>query len=314
MTGFAIVGCSMWTSLGPAPHAMAAARARLSRASPVGIQVTDGDAGTFDIAGHAVRTAWGYAGLGRRVALAIPALEGLVEQLPTLTTGRASMVWLAPGVRGLGPALTAAHAGGRWASVVCVPEAPDGLVHALSEVQAQLDAGIERVVLGVVDTAVDAPRLVELEAEGRLKGPSNPVGMMPGEAAVCFACVRREAADRPLAFIEHWASAADYGALALAGPAARWVFSPLNGEEPIAREWARLVVRWQLDHVWHLATSFGDTQAAHGALAMAWAIAAWQRRYAKADRALAVTAGPSGPRGGVWLSAPPQELDGHEQG
>ncbi len=137
------------TALGASDTAFAAARARLSRPAPLGLEVEDPLGEPTELAGHPIVGAYGFAGLGRRVALARPALDEVLARLPASASAqRVGLVVAGPGVGGLSRPLSEA-----WRfhvvmdlGVAADPEDPSGplargdaaFVQALDEAQALL--------------------------------------------------------------------------------------------------------------------------------------------------------------------------------
>ena len=70
---------------------------------------------------------------------------------------------------------------------------------------------------------------------------------------------------------------------------------------------ADVLVRWRCEHVWHPVRAFGDTFGAHGALGLAWAVAALRRGYAPSPTA-AVFSGDADGATAIWVQAMPAEV------
>lgn len=300
------------TALGASDTAFAAARARLSRPAPLGLEVEDPLGEPTELAGHPVVGAYGFAGLGRRVALARPALDEVLARLPAPASAqRVGLVVAGPGVGGLSRPLSEAwrfHVV-RDLGVAADPEDPSGpltrgdaaFVQALDEAQALLASrSVDRVVVVAVDAGCEPSRVEALEGADRLKSPDNPVGLAPGDAAVVL--LVGAAPTGALAQLGPWASAGAPAQAAARGPACAWVLSSLNGEEPSARAFADVLVRWRSEQVWHPARAFGDTFGAHGALGVAWAVVAFRRGYAPAP-ICAAFAGDAEGATAVWVRA-----------
>jgi 3-oxoacyl-[acyl-carrier-protein] synthase-1 len=187
------------------------------------------------------------------------------------------------------------------------------------------DPEVQRVLVLAADSYLDTMTLEWLAGQDRLKGPGNPVGLMPGEAGACLLLERPEVAERrgaPVrAVVEGVGVAkeahdlfsgepnrglglAEAASLALASangprPLHGDVIADLNGEEWRALELAgaRLLLDDVLDRDCPLrlpAVSLGDVGAASGAVALAVAAQAFARGYATADQALVTSSSDHG--------------------
>lgn len=315
----AILDVAARTALGASDTAFAAARARLSRPTPLGLEVEDPLGEPSALVGHPVADAQFFGGLGRRVALARPATEEVLARLAQGSGGRAlrlGLVVASPGVEGLAPALatsghfTAVRSHGvgfdRDDPAATLARGDATLVQALEDARALLTGRVvDRVVLVAVDAGCERDRVEALEAADRLKSPDNPVGLAPGDAAVVLLLGADVAG--ALARVGPWAAAGSPAQSAAKGPASTWVLSSLNGEEPSARAFADVLVRWRCEHVWHPVRAFGDTFGAHGALGLAWAVAALRRGYAPSPTA-AVFSGDAEGATAIWVQAMPVEV------
>ncbi len=199
-----------------------------------------------------------------------------------------------------------------------------GIVEAAAEAAHQIDSGgLERCIVGGIDSCVEPDALVAAVRQGALKTAVSPVGFMPGEAAAFFLLERLEpaAARRaPVrAVLEGMALAEGEGrrpsgppslgaglARAVAesiaaangsGTPAGLLLGDLNGDVFRAMEWGYAVVRLARVFragdlpLWLPAVSIGEVGAATGAVSVAMGVRAWERNYAPADHLL------------IWLSS-----------
>jgi 3-oxoacyl-[acyl-carrier-protein] synthase-1 len=198
---------------------------------------------------------------------------------------------------------------------------------ALARAAADLRAGqADFAVVGAVDSLLHAPLLSSLLAEGRLKSPARPAGLIPGEGAAVLLlergpdAARRRA--RPLASLgtvslQNEAEAIGPGQPIRAEAAARAiravlaenggpgrihrVIADLTGERWRSLEWAMVETRclgelpadWQL---WHPADCLGDTGAASALANVVLAVRAFARRYGGSDGIMISAASAAGQR------------------
>lgn len=175
---------------------------------------------------------------------------------------------------------------------------------------------VDVALVGAVDSRLRRKALAAMKEEGRLRGPKNPAGVIPGEAAA-FVVLQPEGAGRALATLdgtgvaEEATAGTDEGnraeGLSLALRKAReaapklesrpLVVCDLNGERYRTLEWGLVNVRVMGDvrsipggpassDLWHPADCIGDTGAASGGVCLVWAVTAMRKRYARANRAL----------------------------
>jgi 3-oxoacyl-[acyl-carrier-protein] synthase-1 len=223
---------------------------------------------------------------------------------------------------------------GRWPGrvrLVSVSTGHTGLAEAFKNcVSALTRHEAELALVGAVDSLLDDDTINSLKAAGRLKHPQAPTGLMPGEAAVLFQVGRTSTAERSLGSIDaigfsreqrHLVSGsashgkALYAAIAEAGakggwpgPDAPWILADHNGEAYRANEWGfvlhRLVAgdrRFAETKASFPSMFFGDTGAASAAVAVANALAAWDRDYAIAPRCCVVSSADAAPRSAVLV-------------
>src|SRR5690606_38145765 len=73
----------------------------------------------------------------------------------------------------------------------CVPAGSTGLFHALAAADAMLERrDVDRVVVLSIDSLLDTLTLEWLASAQRLKTPSVPAGLMPGEAGAALLLAR----------------------------------------------------------------------------------------------------------------------------
>jgi 3-oxoacyl-[acyl-carrier-protein] synthase-1 len=204
------------------------------------------------------------------------------------------------------------------------------VAHAVDWIQA----GREQFVLvGGVDSYLDAATLERLDEAGRLHSDQNRDGFIPGEGAAFCLLTSLDTAARlrlePFAIVLTPASTTEpfpftsdgvctgqgltealRAALAAADNAkADWTLCDMNGESFRAAEWIYAYLRTGRQHadpleLWHPADCYGDIGAASGAVLTTLAIAAWRRNYARGNRALVWTSSDGHERSAVVLEAP----------
>lgn len=185
-----------------------------------------------------------------------------------------------------------------------------GIAIALRSARELLESGADQVLLLAVDSYVDLGSPDWLAGTGRLK-TSDGGAVIPGEAAVALVLAHQGDGPRVLA-VAHEARAADAdGAWPDEPPTARgrrWkavfdrcrsaagaalarsdAYVDLDGEAWRSAAWGDLLARtsdrWTATKLWTPVESFGETGAASGALAIALALRAWARGYARSDHA-----------------------------
>ena len=192
----------------------------------------------------------------------------------------------------------------------------------------------DRVVVGAVDSLIDADLLEVLHDADRLKTPEVPTGTTPGEASA-FLCLERDEADAlasptilaRLGAIgsgqtqdhrtsDHPPSGAAWAAAGLAALGSAGG-QPLllvqhNGESHSAQEWGQALVHLQQSHAamrfavsWYPGVAFGDVGTAFSPLAMVLACRAWARRHAPSSTAMVMAGSDVGLRAAIRLDAPP---------
>lgn len=218
------------------------------------------------------------------------------------------------------------------ANVRVVDQGPSGTAVAVQQASSELwRAGFERVLVLAVDSLLDPEALRMLDEEGRLKVGDNPVGLMPGEAGVCF-LLEQEGSSRqrgaaPLALVTGVATALERNhlyaghtsqgegltaclreVLARGPHLARFegdLYSDLNGEEWRAREWGTALIRLEDElrapDVHLPCVSVGDVGAASGALGVCLSVHAFTRGHSRTAQALVVSSSPWGTVGCLRL-------------
>ena len=197
-----------------------------------------------------------------------------------------------------------------------------GVAEALQRAWADLSSNlIDVAVIGAIDTLLEEDTLRWLAETKRLKDANHPVGVLPGEGAaflaVELASAARRRALRPLGLLEAfgtghephpWVSGetplgdglaqAILSARGAEAPAeAPWLVSDHAGDAYSVSDWGHALSRLttkdatfaKLD-VWYPAISFGDTDAAYGAIATCMVLRGFQRAYAPAGRAVIAAA------------------------
>lgn len=313
---------------------------------PLGTDGFEGDARLLQLMVMAMRDLGagcspdGWSGTRSYLALPDPARWGAadsagqdasrVAELRAAVPDRSASLWrqLSAALDPLGlPPLHAVHAIGQT-----------GFHRAVAQAARDLRAGeVRRCLVGAVDSLLDADGLAELEEAGRLKTPSDPAGLQPGEAAG-FVLLESDGDDsgasagalavvRALAFSreEHtrFADGAPTGrgiAAALLDAARHvpdkselpwWIVSDHNGEPYRAMDWGNALVHLEAGHRIRLtestlfpASALGDTGAAGGVVALSMAALAFTRGYAPSRVAALVSCGDGGERSALVCQAP----------
>ncbi len=332
----AITGLGMISSVGNGAAASCAAiRAGISRPGPLPITVLDRDGlDAIQVTGHPVPLARGFEGLAVHALLAGHALGDLARTVGLASLGqdaweRTALLVCVSRERAEEPSGWDEQLA--WALPRMIPEASGlpldparisvshaghaGVLIAVRQAMAALDARqVDRAIVLGVDSLVGEEDAAWFAAEGRLKLPDQPVGLMPGQAAGAVLLEPERAGRRPgapaLATIADVAVApvrpfraddldSDGAAVARAILAARGglpgpfaLYADQNGETWRAREWGMALTRLAganaaEDLLVSLpAFELGDTGAASGAIAIALAVRSFVRRYARAPRAL----------------------------
>jgi 3-oxoacyl-[acyl-carrier-protein] synthase-1 len=212
-----------------------------------------------------------------------------------------------------------------------------GVAEAIVEAVKDLSAGVVgAAVVGGADSLLDEDTLAWLGNTFRLKTPENPMGLQPGEAGAFFVIENASDANahrgRPLGFVRAvsmgketktlllgerspgvaltdtiLAATEAGGGAAKASPA--WIVTDQNGENYRGAEWGHAAMLLAMrspafgrTEVWYPASSYGDTGAASGAVALCMVIRAFSRNYAQGDSALLVSSSDGDLRAALFLS------------
>lgn len=193
---------------------------------------------------------------------------------------------------------------------------------------------LDTAIVGGVDSMLDEDTLTWMEETGRLKTPSVPAGVEPGESAAFFLVETAENARRRKAEELCQATAVNVGVekmsqldgqesrgeglaatienlLANLEPDQRepiWFILGQNGEKFRGVEWGFAELRllskgfkFDQSERWFPAESFGSTGAASGALSVCVALEAFRRRYNPASSAVVALTGDGTERGALML-------------
>lgn len=195
---------------------------------------------------------------------------------------------------------------------------------------------VDLAIVGGVDSWIDESSLLWLERRKRLKSPTMPVGLQPGEAAG-FLLIEKDHRAKlrnaaPLAVLQsvtleqeshpHLTAEASTGkALAkvlshsaeLAGWSPErppWLVVDQNGETYRAMEWGYTLSHLIDEHpafkqptLWYSVASVGDTGAASGIVQASMALQAFARNYAPARRVAVLSSAEAGQRACMLLGA-----------
>ena len=271
----------------------------------------------------------------RLVEIALPAIREAVESAGL--SPRSGEIGLFVGIdagedpepleRALRPVVTPAcrvfetHAAGRAAGLLALEDAS----------RAIAEDRIDTAIVGGVDSWIRAPVLRRLDAAGILRSASNPQGLIPGEAAgfvvldrndkarnrgaeALARCLSAATAEEPTAGTDDpnqgvgLTTALREAASAAGGfEVPPLVVCDLNGDRYRASEWSLAAIRTLgtlhgVLPLWHPADCIGDPGAASGIVNIVWAVAAFAKGYASADRALIWGASEGPARGAAVLA------------
>jgi 3-oxoacyl-[acyl-carrier-protein] synthase I len=358
---FAVTGLGMITSVGPdAVRACAAIRAGMSRprelpAAPLLVDPASGEEAA--ILAHPVDGVTnGFVLVGAWMSLALECLDDLVTYaaLPApedvVFWGRTGLLVVVPsdllGRFGEGgddlAALELAYLAplvAQWkrpleqTATALVPAGNAGGIAAIERAVALLgQRACERVIVLAADSFVDSLSLDWLAETRRLKGPDNPVGLSPGEAASCILleslAVAKHRQGRVEAFVEGVAlsrqdrtqsnakglSAAIRACLAQAQAqdgtpcTGMALVSDIDGQPWRAQELGAVMVDCADllpgARVSAPATSLGHTGGASALVGACVTVRSFVRGYAHARRALVVASSEAGQVGAVCFSDP----------
>jgi len=180
-----------------------------------------------------------------------------------------------------------------------------------------------------IDSLLDIQTLGYLERSERLKSPSSPRGVTPGEASVCLVLQAEEmvisTASKMYCAIEGISTAIESAPVSSEAPCvgegltiaiyealemAKWhkdnvdqVYCDSNGEVYRAHEWMLALCRTLSDPVvTHPADCIGDVGAAFSPLLIGMAAIALDRGYAKSDKILVFCSSDFGARGSACIA------------
>jgi 3-oxoacyl-[acyl-carrier-protein] synthase-1 len=348
-----ITAREMVTSLGfDAPSSCAAIRAGLSRPSPLDYfaSIDEDTNEKVKVVGHAIAGFTdGFNMVGRWLRLAHGALDALRPSVPLADDAafwsRTGLLVIVPAPNTprfrneddaepeaaidsafITPLLRRLKAPFAANAVAIGGYGPAALGTTLGRASGWLSrALVERVLIVAVDSLLDPLTLNWLASAHRLKTEDDPMGLMPGEAAVALllendAAARRRSAHlwgrleafatarEPNPFAEEkqnsgrGLAAAIHEVLSATVPKgsafAGDIYSDHNGEQWRALEWGlavhRLVGVVDASNVHHPAVSLGDVGAASGAVALCCALHDQWRNFAAEPISLVVSSSESG--------------------
>jgi 3-oxoacyl-[acyl-carrier-protein] synthase-1 len=193
-------------------------------------------------------------------------------------------------------------------------DGPSGWLRLVQRHQSETAPG--PAIIAAVDSLLEEAQLLQLHAEKRLKTTADPVGLMPGEAAVAFLLdgrLKSKAEIGTIGFAPAESTEQSYSPesgsrlaqlieqtgvlVGWPGDGPPWIFSDQNGEAVRGQLWGSAVhrlnrtVAFREAELWHPAASFGDTGVASPAVAVAMAMGAWARGYEVGETCCVVAAG-----------------------
>jgi 3-oxoacyl-[acyl-carrier-protein] synthase I len=338
-----ITGLGMSSSLGNVVTASAAARAGIAAAMELDdFLVHDADGAEEKATGHPVAAANGFQGRAKLLCLAWSALDDLLQNddLRALDLERTGLILAMPdldGRREEAPPSPRSFGRGLCADLVRYANLPvpkagwsdhadgaTGFIRAIAEASTALrSARWQHAIVGAVDSLLDPIALGWLDRAGRLKTPTKPDGLQPGEGSAFLLLERNDAAERRgrailgtvggTAVGTSLAEAAS-GALAsslAAGRGKAWLISDHNGEYQRATELGNAIARLtrsapalNASAPWFPAKSFGDTGAASPAFGACLAVRSFVRKYAAGTSAIVAASAAGGGGAAVRIDAP----------
>jgi 3-oxoacyl-[acyl-carrier-protein] synthase-1 len=208
---------------------------------------------------------------------------------------------------------------------------------AIEQAMSDITAGkLDRCIVEGLDSFLDIETLEWLHKNQRLKTEENTVGLQPGEAGAClllekYGVARQRRAD-VLAVVTATGTDFESDYLLTGRPALgqglvravsqllskirgqelkpKWIVTDQNGEPYRAYEWGHALVRLSVTYpslreasLWYPATSFGDTGAASGGVAICSVVRAFMRHYAVASDVIITSSSDRGERTALYLTA-----------
>lgn len=213
-----------------------------------------------------------------------------------------------------------------------------GAAEAICEACKDLHEGrVEAAIIGGVDSLLEEDTLVWLESTSRLKTPSVPAGLQPGEAGAFLLLETAQGAKtrggRLFGVVQDVRLGKESKSLLSGDPPTGtgltevltgimggagwqdiipvWLITDQNGEPYRATEWGNTIVRlvarsraFTEPMLWHPAASVGETGAASGAVSLCIAARAFTRGYAPARTVAVLSSADSSLRAAVLIKMP----------
>ena len=207
----------------------------------------------------------------------------------------------------------------------------EAIISAVNDIR---NGDVSQAIVGGCDSLVEERVLKQLGDAGRLKGPDLAVGLEPGEASA-FVVIRRNDSrsdSSVLAYVEGFSQSrepAPFGAgepptglghfesinqLAISMNRPEdflgWIIHDRNGEVYRAKDWGMTYTRlgefyasMRKSFEWSPASTFGDTGAASGGVALCMAVRAFNRGYNPYSRAIISSASDCGGRSALQIGS-----------
>jgi len=211
-----------------------------------------------------------------------------------------------------------------------------GVAEVIHKAIEDLSSGqMEMAIVGGVDSLMEEDTLEWLGNMGRLKTPSLPDGLQPGEAGSFLSIETWQRVKArggcALAIVQQDVCVGEESKTLLSGGAPvgiglssvlsriststdwkgnqpLWLITDQNGEHFRAMEWGTAVVGLVASSqafiapiLWHSAESFGDTGAASGAVSLCMAIRGFNRDYAPAKNVVVISSAEGSHRTAIYL-------------
>ncbi|WP_158625172.1 beta-ketoacyl synthase N-terminal-like domain-containing protein [Corallococcus terminator] len=365
LQGYSVTGIGLASSLGDAIQACAAARAGIVRTKPLPFAAGMDGLEPALVNGHSCWEVDGFGSFGRLSCLAAIALEDLFSRWSPKQVAPSRTVLLLNQPLAIERPSLDEHLGFLWeqgqeetegeALLRCLKpllpmfllDAPvqflqaghaGGLLAIETAVEILQAGRADACIVCCVDSYLDLSTLEWLNATGRLKSVSQPVGFMPGEGAGAFVIESEVAARRrgagSLATLDalgvgrepHGYFDEDFSPRGEALSAALLqagcirdsqvrdvglILSDLNGQTRRAMDWGYALSRcvgvsgvFGGMRLWPLPVNFGDVGSATGAFLVCNAVRAFTRGYSLGKQVLLFACSEDGQRAAVALSAP----------